>query len=60
MKTKKRIFAIHMEVPAIPVKPNIPAMIATTRKTTAQYSMITSSCGASPRADEKREHWLPD
>ena len=37
-RTKKRTnktWAIHAEVPAIPVNPNIAAIIATTRKTSA-------------------------
>jgi hypothetical protein len=36
IKTKKSTFAIHTDVPAIPVNPKIPAIMATTRNTMAQ------------------------
>ena len=38
---KRRICAIPAEVPAIPPKPNAPAMIATTTNTRAQYNMLS-------------------
>jgi hypothetical protein len=40
--TTKSIHAMLEAVPATPVKPNKPAMIATTRKTKAQFNMTFS------------------
>src|SRR6185312_4037306 len=39
-KTKNRIFAIPAAAPAMPIKPSSPAMIAMTRKTRVQCSML--------------------
>jgi hypothetical protein len=39
IKMKKIVFAIDAEAADIPVNPNIPAMIAITRKITAQRSI---------------------
>jgi len=39
MKIKNNSFAISTEAPAIPTKPNSPAMIAITRKNTAQLNI---------------------
>jgi hypothetical protein len=41
-KITNRTFAIHADVPAIPTKPKIPAMIATIRKVIAHESNIGS------------------
>jgi hypothetical protein len=41
-KIKKSILAISLAVPAIPPNPNTPAIIAITKKTSAQYSMNSS------------------
>lgn len=43
MKIPNRILAISTDAPAIPPKPKIPATIATTRKTNAQYSITFRS-----------------
>jgi hypothetical protein len=43
IKTTKRTFAIHAAVPAIPMKPNIPAMIATIKKVSAHDNNIGRS-----------------
>src|SRR5436190_7682377 len=48
-KTKNRILAIAIEVPATVVKPSTPAMSATTRKVRAQPSM-----GLTPFTGQKR------
>src|SRR5215203_3823764 len=40
MKTKKRIFAISIEVPARTPKPKMPAINAMTRKVMAQFNMM--------------------
>lgn len=37
---KKRIFAICTEAIMMPVKPNMPAIMATTKKIKAQFSMV--------------------
>src|SRR5690606_23967143 len=42
-KTKKRIFAIPADAPAMPPKPRIPAMIAMMKKVRAQLSIHDSS-----------------
>jgi hypothetical protein len=39
MNTKNRILAIPVAVPAIPPKPNIAAIIATTRNVIAQFNI---------------------
>ncbi len=42
-KTKNKTLAIQAAVPAIPAKPNTPAIIATIKNMTAQLSIILSS-----------------
>src|SRR5882757_10745100 len=50
--TKKMIFAISIDSPAIPPNPSTAAISATTRNVRAQPSMVRSLllCGASPRS----------
>jgi hypothetical protein len=40
-KTKNKIFAIEVAVPATPLKPKIPAIIAITKKIAAQTNIKT-------------------
>jgi len=57
-KTKKRIFAIPMAAPAIPVNPSMPAMIAMTRKMSDQCNMRFAGAITEPTALTMRAQGL--